>query len=105
MKITNNQNVPYTNSVTNKGLNQKANKMQLEKQNFDSVTIKSNPEEILKKKFLETTTTKMKQALRKPTSPDRIQELKEQIKNGTYKVDASKIAENMILLGKEHDIE
>lgn len=67
------------------------------KYNYDAVTIRSTSPEALDSKFASALNARIKGELQQPTSAEKLEDLKSRIENGTYQVDANKIAERILL--------
>lgn len=67
------------------------------KNNYDAVTIRSTSPEALDHKFASAMKTKLMENLGQPASTEKLEDLKNRIENGTYQVDANKIAERILL--------
>lgn len=67
---------------------------------FDAVTIQSNPRQIVEKTFAESVAQKISSEIAKPSSDEKLQNLHNQIANGTYQADPHAIAFKMLLMGE-----
>lgn len=66
------------------------------KNNFDAITIHSTSPEALDHKFVSALKASLKEQMKEPVSEQKLEDLKSRIENGTYQVDANKIAERIL---------
>ncbi|WP_394523099.1 flagellar biosynthesis anti-sigma factor FlgM [Lacrimispora sp. JR3] len=67
------------------------------KNQYDEITIRSAPQEDLDSKFASTLKNLLVKEIHQPSSEEKLNLLKQRIQNGTYQVDANKIAEKILL--------
>lgn len=65
--------------------------------NFDAITINSENELSQEKQFAASLTSRLSIELRKPTNSGMIQDLQQQIEQGTYEVDVNSIVDKIML--------
>lgn len=66
--------------------------------NFDGITIQSGIELNPEQQFADALTSRLSLEIRKPVSPNRIQDLQQQIDQGTYQIDINCIADKIMLV-------
>lgn len=95
----------HFNSIYNKNELKKqdgtASALKSNSRNFDAITIKSTSPEVAEKTFMSTMAKTLSEEVRKSASPEKLETLKSQIADGTYKIDAYAIASKILLLGGE----
>jgi flagellar biosynthesis anti-sigma factor FlgM len=67
------------------------------KNNYDEITIRSAPQEEKDSKFVSTLKNLLMKEVKQPVAEEKLDLLKQRIKDGTYQVDANKIAEKILL--------
>jgi anti-sigma28 factor (negative regulator of flagellin synthesis) len=103
MKISlNNSTNHYTNLSNVPKPQMNTSGIQNNSNNFDAITIQSNPTKIAENKFATTISTRLSSEIRQPATSKKIDMLKSQVENGTYQINPKEIASKMLLLGKEH---
>lgn len=65
--------------------------------NFDAITINSENELSQERQFVSSLTSRLSIELRKPANSGMIQDLQQQIEQGTYDVDVNSIADKIML--------
>lgn len=68
---------------------------------FDAVSIQSTPRQITEKKFASSLAGEIVSQVSRPVSPERLEQLKDQIASGSYRVNASAVASGMLLIQEE----
>ncbi|WP_349674504.1 flagellar biosynthesis anti-sigma factor FlgM [Lacrimispora sp.] len=66
------------------------------KNNYDEITIRSASQEDMDSKFAATLKNMLMNEIKNPASDEKLSQLKERMENGTYQVDANKIAEKIL---------
>nr|WP_288830216.1 flagellar biosynthesis anti-sigma factor FlgM [uncultured Clostridium sp.] len=88
----------YNTSMTRQ--NQDQNEISLSetsKNNYDAITIRSAPQEAMDSKFISTLKDALMKEIKQTASEEKLDRLREKIEDGTYQVDANKIAERILL--------
>ena len=88
----------YNTSVTRQ--NQDQNEISLSesgKNNYDEITIRSAPQEAMDSKFISTLKNALMKEIKQTASEEKLDLLRQKIEDGTYQVDANKIAERILL--------
>ncbi|WP_077612077.1 flagellar biosynthesis anti-sigma factor FlgM [Clostridium sp. Marseille-P2415] len=67
------------------------------KNNYDEITIRSASQEAQDSKFISTLKNILMKEVEQPASEEKLDSLKQRIENGTYQVDANKIADRILL--------
>jgi negative regulator of flagellin synthesis FlgM len=67
------------------------------KNKYDEITIRSASPEEIDSKFASTLKNLMVKEIKQPTSEEKLDLLKQRIEDGTYQVNANKIAEKILL--------
>ncbi len=67
------------------------------KNKYDEITIRSASQEELDSKFVSTLKNLLVKEIKQPASEEKLNLLKQRIQDGTYQVDANKIAEKILL--------
>ncbi len=67
------------------------------KNKYDEITIRSASPEEIDSKFVSTLKNLMVKEIKQPTAEEKLDLLKQRIEDGTYQVDANKIAEKILL--------
>ncbi|MEY8356469.1 flagellar biosynthesis anti-sigma factor FlgM [Lachnospiraceae bacterium 54-53] len=67
------------------------------KTSYDEVTIRSVSQEEMDSKFVSTLKNILMKEVKQPASEEKLDTLKQRIEDGTYQVDANKIAERILL--------
>lgn len=67
------------------------------KNKYDEITIRSASPEEIDSKFVSTLKNLMVKEIKQPASEEKLDLLKQRIEDGTYQVDANKIAEKILL--------
>lgn len=67
------------------------------KNNYDEITIRSASQEEKDSKFVSTLKNLLMKEVKQPVAEEKLDLLKQRIKDGTYQVDANKIAEKILL--------
>lgn len=67
------------------------------KNKYDEITIRSASPEEIDSKFASTLKNLMVKEIKQPASEEKLDLLKQRIENGTYQVDANKLAEKILL--------
>jgi negative regulator of flagellin synthesis FlgM len=66
------------------------------KNNYDAITISSTSLEEIDSKFTSSLKKALMNEVKQPTSEKKLENLEQRIKDGTYEVDANKIAERIL---------
>ncbi|MDR0924943.1 MAG: flagellar biosynthesis anti-sigma factor FlgM, partial [Hungatella sp.] len=88
----------YNTSMTRQ--NQDQNEISLSessKNNYDAITIRSAPQEAMDTKFISTLKDALMKEIKQTASEEKLNRLRQKIEDGTYQVDANKIAERILL--------
>ncbi|WP_312430425.1 flagellar biosynthesis anti-sigma factor FlgM [Lacrimispora sp.] len=88
----------YNTSMTRQ--NQDQNEISLSesgKNNYDEITIRSAPQEAMDSKFISTLKNALMKEIKQTASEEKLDLLRQKIEDGTYQVDANKIAERILL--------
>ncbi|HCD44422.1 MAG TPA: hypothetical protein DEQ64_11935 [Lachnoclostridium sp.] len=88
----------YNSSTTRQ--NQDQNEISLSesgKNNYDEITIRSAPQEAMDSKFISTLKNALMKEIKQTASEEKLDSLRQKIEDGTYQVDANKIAERILL--------
>lgn len=88
----------YNTSVTRQ--NQDQSEISLSesgKNNYDEITIRSSPQEAMDSKFISTLKNALMKEIKQTASEEKLDLLRQKIEDGTYQVDANKIAERILL--------
>ncbi|HBE84533.1 MAG TPA: hypothetical protein DDW53_02125 [Lachnoclostridium sp.] len=88
----------YNTSVTRQ--NQDQSEISLSesgKNNYDEITIRSAPQEAMDSKFISTLKNALMKEIKQTASEEKLDLLRQKIEDGTYQVDANKIAERILL--------
>jgi len=88
----------YNTSLTRQ--NQDQNEISLSesgKNNYDEITIRSAPQEAMDSKFISTLKNALMKEIKQTASEEKLDLLRQKIEDGTYQVDANKIAERILL--------
>lgn len=64
---------------------------------FDAVIIKSNPRQIEERTFAKTLSGEISSEVRETASPEKVQDLRQQVAEGRYAVDAYAVASRILL--------
>ncbi len=67
------------------------------KTNYDEITIRSVSQETMDSKFVSVLKNVLMKEVEQPASEEKLDSLKQRIDDGTYQVDANKIAERILL--------
>ncbi|SET93379.1 flagellar biosynthesis anti-sigma factor FlgM [Lacrimispora sphenoides] len=67
------------------------------KNNYDEITIRSAPKEEMDSKFISSLKNALMKEVKQTTSEEKLNLLRQKIEDGTYQVDANKIAERILL--------
>ncbi len=67
------------------------------KNNYDEITIRSAPQEEMDSKFISSLKNALMKEVNQTTSEEKLNLLRQKIEDGTYQVDANKIAERILL--------
>ncbi|MGL6216978.1 MAG: flagellar biosynthesis anti-sigma factor FlgM [Lacrimispora sphenoides] len=67
------------------------------KNNYDEITIRSAPQEEMDSKFISSLKNALMKEVKQTTSEEKLNLLRQKIEDGTYQVDANKIAERILL--------
>jgi negative regulator of flagellin synthesis FlgM len=67
------------------------------KNNYDAITIRSAPQEAMDTKFISTLKDALMKEIKQTASEEKLNRLRQKIEDGTYQVDANKIAERILL--------
>jgi anti-sigma28 factor (negative regulator of flagellin synthesis) len=67
------------------------------KNNYDEITIRSAPQEAMDTKFISSLKEALMKEVKQSTSEEKLNLLRQKIEDGTYQVDANKIAERILL--------
>lgn len=65
--------------------------------NYDAVIIKSNPRQIEEHTFAKAVSKKLSAEVKESASPERVRDLRQQVADGRYSVDAYAVAARMLL--------
>jgi negative regulator of flagellin synthesis FlgM len=97
-------NTQYNTSMTQQkpGKNRKTASESV-KNNYDAITISSASLEEIDTKFASALKKTLMNEVSQPTSEKKLENLEQKIKNGTYEVDANKIAERILLYKGENN--
>ncbi|WP_367569190.1 flagellar biosynthesis anti-sigma factor FlgM [Lacrimispora sp.] len=93
---TNYLNTLYNTSMTRQNQNE-INPSESGKNNYDEITIRFASPEARDSKFASTLKNVLMNEIRQTPSEEKLDLLKQRIENGTYQVDANKIAERILL--------
>lgn len=88
----------YNTSMTRQ--NQDQNEISLSesgKNNYDEITIRSAPQEEMDSKFISSLKNALMKEIKQTASEEKLDLLRQKIEDGTYQVDANKIAERILL--------
>ncbi|WP_349946696.1 flagellar biosynthesis anti-sigma factor FlgM [Lacrimispora sp. BS-2] len=88
----------YNTSMTRQ--NQDQNEISLSesgKNNYDAITIRSAPQEAMDSKFISTLKDALMKEIKQTASEEKLECLRRKIEDGTYQVNANKIAERILL--------
>jgi negative regulator of flagellin synthesis FlgM len=99
MRISKNYfNTLYNTSMVRQNQDQSGtNASESVKNNYDAITIRSASLEALDSKFAATLKDTLMKEIKQPAPEEKLDLLKQRISNGTYQVDANKIAERILL--------
>jgi len=67
------------------------------KNNYDEITIRSAPQEEMDSKFISSLKNALMKEVKQTTSEEKLNLLRQKIEDGTYQVDANKIAERILI--------
>lgn len=67
------------------------------KNNYDEITIRSAPQEEMDSKFISSLKNALMKEVKQTTSEEKLNRLRQKIEDGTYQVDANKIAERILI--------
>ncbi|EXG83348.1 negative regulator of flagellin synthesis (anti-sigma28 factor) [Clostridium sp. ASBs410] len=91
-------NTLYNTSMARQNQDQSGiNASESTKNNYDEITIRSASLEAMDSKFAATLKDTLMKELKQPSSQEKLDSLKQRIGDGTYQVDANKIAERILL--------
>ncbi|MGO5053688.1 flagellar biosynthesis anti-sigma factor FlgM [Lachnospiraceae bacterium LCP25S3_G4] len=99
ISIQNNKNNYFVNQLATQKRTDEHTIGNSSNRNFDAITIHSDAASIATKKFTDSVSSILMSELKKPSSPERLDTLQQQIQNGTYQVDANAIASQILLQG------
>ena len=99
MRISSNYfNTLYNTSMIRQNQDQSGiNASESSKNNYDEITITSASLEAMDSKFAAALKNLLAKEVKQPSSEEKLDSLKQRINDGTYQVDANKIAERILL--------
>ncbi|MEF9941572.1 MAG: flagellar biosynthesis anti-sigma factor FlgM [Lachnospiraceae bacterium] len=101
MKVTLNNATNFYANTANQAKRNPVGSTKSGASSFDSIMIQSDSVQIAEKQFSSSLSATLSTEIKQPTSSNKIDVLSEQVANGTYQVDANKIANKMYLMGRE----